>query len=148
MTDPGSPSRPLRSFVAVFVGFVAVVVLSLGTDQVLHVLQVYPPWGQPMHDPVLNLLALAYRCVYAVLGSFIAARLAPRAPMRHALVLGVIGLVLSVIGAVAALSMADLGPAWYPIALVLTTLPCAWLGGDLHRRMAERRAAHGMEVTR
>jgi hypothetical protein len=148
MTDTGSPSRPLRSFVAVFVGFVAVVVLSLGTDQVLHVLQVYPPWGQPMHDPGLNLLALAYRCVYAVLGSFIAAGLAPRAPMRHALVLGGIGLVLSVIGAIAALGMADLGPAWYPIALVLSALPCAWLGGDLYRRMTERRAAHGMGVTR
>jgi hypothetical protein len=25
------------------------------------------------------------------------------------------------------------GPAWYPIALVLTTMPCAWLGGALHR---------------
>ncbi len=146
MTDIGSPPRrPLRSVAAVLAGFLAVVVLSLGTDQVLHVLQVYPPWGQPMHDPGLNLLALAYRCVYAVLGSLIAARLAPRAPMRHALVLGVIGLVLSVIGAVAAITMADLGPAWYPIALVLTALPCAWLGGDLHRRMAGRRLAQGKE---
>ena len=149
MTDTSSPPRRLgRSVAAVLAGFIAVVVLSLGTDQVLHVLQVYPPWGQPMHDPGLNLLALAYRCVYAVLGSFIAARLAPRAPMRHALVLGGIGLVLSVLGAIAALSMADLGPAWYPIALVLTALPCAWLGGDLHRRMAARRAAHATGVTR
>ena len=32
--------------------------LSLGTDQALHVLRVYPPWGQPMHPPWLNLLAL------------------------------------------------------------------------------------------
>jgi hypothetical protein len=27
----------------------------------------------------------------------------------------------------------DVGPAWYPIALGLTTLPCAWLGGALYR---------------
>lgn len=27
----------------------------------------------------------------------------------------------------------DVGPAWYPIALVLTAVPCAWLGGALHR---------------
>ena len=45
-----------------------VVALSLGTDQVLHVLGVYPPWNVPMRDPGLNLLALAYRSVYAVLG--------------------------------------------------------------------------------
>jgi hypothetical protein len=125
-----------RSTVAVLVGFVAVVVLSLGTDQVLHVLEVYPPWGQPMNDPELNLLALAYRCVYAVLGSYIAARLAPRNPMRHALILGAIGFVLSSLGAVAAIG-ADLGPMWYPVALVITALPCAWAGGALARRRAQ-----------
>jgi len=35
-----------RSIGAVAAGFVAVFVLSLGTDQVLHVLKVYPPWGE------------------------------------------------------------------------------------------------------
>jgi hypothetical protein len=70
MTPTSShPRRLLQSTAAVFAGFFAVVVLSLVTDQVLHVLEVYPPWGQPMHDPVLNVLALAYRCVYAVVGS-------------------------------------------------------------------------------
>ena len=53
------PRRLWRSTAAVLLGFVAVVVLSLGTDQVLHALKVYPPWGQPLYDPRLNLLALA-----------------------------------------------------------------------------------------
>jgi hypothetical protein len=86
-----------------------------------------------MYDPGLNLLALAYRIVYAVLGSYIAARFAPRNPMRHALALGIVGLVVSLAGAIGTITMADLGPNWYPIALVLTALPCAWLGGALHR---------------
>ncbi len=30
-----------------------------------------------------------------------------------------------------------LGPAWYPIALVLTAVPCAWAGGDIHRRLSK-----------
>jgi hypothetical protein len=137
-TTSTHPRRLWRSTAAVFLGFVAVVVLSLGTDQVLHVLQVYPPWGQPMYDPGLNLLALSYRIVYSVVGSYIAARLAPRNPMRHAVALGVVGLVPSMAGVIATIPM-DLGPAWYPIALVLTALPCAWLGGALHRRWhAER----------
>jgi hypothetical protein len=58
--------------------------------------------------------------------------------MRHALVLGAVGLALSLAGAIVTIPM-DLGPSWYPIALVLTALPCAWLGGVLHRmRQVER----------
>ncbi len=137
-TASPAPRRLLRSTGAVLLGFVTVVVLSLGTDQVLHVLQVYPPWGQPMHDPLLNLLALAYRCVYGVVGSYLTARVAPHSPMRHALVGGMIGLVLSAAGAIATIPM-NLGPAWYPLALALSALPTAWLGGILNRRrQAER----------
>lgn len=139
IAETSAPPRRLgRSIAAVLLGFLAVVVLSLATDQLLHMLKVYPPWGEPMHEPGLNLLALAYRIVYAVIGSYIAARLAPHSPMRHALALGLMGFVLSLAGAIATIPM-DLGPAWYPIALVLTALPCAWLGGVLYRaRVAER----------
>ena len=133
-TSTTAPRNRWASARALFFGFLAVVVLSLGTDQVLHVLHVYPPWGQPMFDPGLNLLALAYRCVYAVLGSWIAARLAPSSPMRHAMALGYLGFVLSTAGAIAASTALNLGPLWYPIALVVTTLPCAWLGGVLFAR--------------
>ncbi len=132
------PHRLLRSAAAVFLGFITVVVLSLGTDQVLHLLQVYPPWGQTMYDPGLNLLALSYRIVYTVLGSYITASLAPHSPMRHVWVLGIIGFAGGTAGAIATIPM-HLGPAWYPIALALTALPCAWLGGVLHRvNQAER----------
>jgi hypothetical protein len=127
------PRRLGRSIAAILAGLVVIFVLSLGTDQILHVLGVYPPWGQPMYEPGLNLLALAYRCVYAVLGCYLAARLAPHAPMQHALALGFVGVVLSSLGAYVAITKADLGPTWYPIALVMSSLPCAWLGGVLHR---------------
>ena len=132
------PRNLWRSTGAVLIGFVAVVILSLGTDQVLHWLGVYPPWGQPMYDAGLNLLALSYRLVYSVIGSYLAARFAPHSPMAHAVALGVVGLVPSTAGAIMAIPM-DLGPAWYPIALVIFALPCAWLGGALYRvRHGER----------
>jgi hypothetical protein len=115
---------------AVVAGVLVIFALSLGTDQILHMLQVYPPWGQPMYDTGLNALALAYRLVFAVLGGYVTARLAPHSPMRHALVLGVVGVVLSLLGAIAAMSK-DLGPDWYPWSLVVTSIPCAWLGGVL-----------------
>lgn len=123
-----------RSTAAVILGFVAVVVLSLGTDEALHLLKVYPPWGRPMFEPGLNLLALSYRIIYSVMGSYIAARFAPRNPMRHAMILGIIGLAFSAAGAIVAITHPNLGPAWYPIALVVTALPSAWLGGVLYQK--------------
>jgi predicted acyltransferase len=122
----------LRGAGAVLAGFVTVFVLSIGTDQVLHVLKVYPPWGQPMSNP-LFLLATAYRIVYTVLGGYITARLAPHAPMRHVLVLGIVGLVFGAVGIVVAITHPELGPLWYPVVIALTALPCAWIGGLLHR---------------
>ena len=31
----------------------------------------------------------------------------------------------------AAITQADLGPNWYPIALAVTAYPCTWLGGRM-----------------
>jgi hypothetical protein len=129
-----APPRNLpRSFAAVFAGIVTVVVLSLATDQVLHELDVYPPWGEPMRDAAPNLLALTYRSVYNVVGGYVTARLAPRSAMRHVVALGIVGLVLGLLGAIATIPM-NIGPAWYPIGLVITALPGCWLGGVLYRR--------------
>jgi hypothetical protein len=129
--EPARRPRRLRSTAAIFSGFVAVVVLSLGTDQIMHLLGVYPPWDKPMHDTGLLVLALSYRMIYTAIGGFIAAWLAPEAPMRHAVILGLIGLVPGGAGVIAGAAM-DLGPLWYPIALALTGLPCCCLGGVLH----------------
>ncbi len=134
VSDPSIPPRRLgRSVAAVLLGFFAVAALSLGTDQVFHVLGVYPPWGQPMWEAGDNLLAFAYRSVYAVVGGYIAARLAPRNPMRHVLALGILGFLGALAGAIATIPM-ELGPDWYPVALVVTAFPLIWLGGVLYRQ--------------
>ena len=135
---PRPPRRLARSALAIVAGFLAVVVLSIGTDQVLHMLKVYPPWDQPMHEPGLNLLALSYRIIYTIFGAYLTARLAPHSPMRHAWVLGFIGLLFGTLGAIAAIPM-NLGPSWYPIAIVLTALPCAWLGGKWFLKQSSAR---------
>jgi len=132
--ESNKPRRLGRSVVAMVAAFVANVVLSLATDQLFHTLGVYPPWGQPMHDPGLNALALSYRIVYGVIGGVIVAHLAPRAPMRHAVILGIIGTAVAALGAVVAIAK-DLGPAWFPIALVAQSLPTAWLGATWDERL-------------
>jgi hypothetical protein len=135
------PRNLWRSTAAILLGFISVAALSLGTDQVLHVLHVYPPWNEPMWDPGLNLLALAYRCVYTVLGGYLTARLAPRNPMRHVWILAAIGFVVGLAGSIVAIRVADLGPIWYPIALVITSVPCCWWGGILYRPKNDRTLA-------
>jgi len=46
--------------------------------------------------------------------------------------LGVVGVVISIIGAVATIGRGpEFGPTWYPLALVIVAMPCAWVGGRL-----------------
>jgi hypothetical protein len=138
MNETHRPRRIGRSIGAVVAGFVAVVILSLGTDLMLHAAGIFPALGQPMSD-ALFLLATVYRTVYGIAGSYITARLAPDRPMQHALAGGVVGLALSVVGAVVTWNKGPaFGPHWYPLALIVTAMPCAWAGGRL--RMMQLRA--------
>jgi Na+/citrate or Na+/malate symporter len=130
MSELGS-KRVGRSVWAVVAGIVVGVVLSLGTDMVLHAVGVYPPWGQPVGSGPLA-LATAYRAVFGVVAAYVTARLAPYRPMAHALAGGFLGLIVSAIGAIATWNKGPaFGPHWYPVALIVIALPCAWLGGRL-----------------
>jgi peptidoglycan/LPS O-acetylase OafA/YrhL len=115
-------------------GFVATAVLSLATDVVMHASGVFPGWGQPMSDG-LFVLATAYRLAFTVLGGFVIARLAPRKPMTHVLVLGTLGMAAASAGAIATWNQGpEFGPKWYPILLVVTALPCMWVGSVIAGR--------------
>lgn len=114
---------------AVAAGVLFIVVVTTLVDLLLHVLHVYPANGK-LTD-ALALLATSYRIVISVAGAYLTARLAPNRPMRHALILGWVGVVLGLIGLIATWNM-ELGPRWYPIALVVLALPQCWLGGKLH----------------
>ena len=106
----------MESIGAVLARILVGAVLSLGTDVVLHVARVFPPWNQPASNALL-LLATAYRTVYSIAGGYATARLAPNRPMVHALVLGALGLVVCILGAVATWNKgATFGPHWYPVA--------------------------------
>jgi len=123
----------VKSVVAIVAAILAVFILSLGTDQILHLLQVYPPWGRRMSDPLFG-LATAYRLVFNVAGGYIAARLAPANPMKHVWVLAWIGLALSALGVAGSLAHPEIGPMWYPVILFLSAVPCTWLGGKIATR--------------
>lgn len=128
----------LSSVGALLAGTLVAVVPAVATDSVLSVIGLFPKLGEERLADHLLALATAYRLVFSVMGSYVAAWLAPDHPMRHALVLGIVGTVVSVTGAAATW---DAGPAfepkWYPLALVAIALPSAWGGGrlcELHKR--------------
>jgi hypothetical protein len=85
--------------------------------------------GVPLTD-TQSMVATAYRVVIGVAGAWITAWLAPSDPMRHALILGVVGTALALLGVIISWN-AGLGPRWYPIALVVFALPQCWLGGRI-----------------
>ena len=118
----------LKSIGAVVAGFVTVVILSLLTDTILEQLGVFPPIGTGLFVTWMLVLAFVYRSIYAVVGGYVTASLAPDRPMRHVTILGVIGIIGGTLGVIAGW---DLSAHWYPIALAVTAFPLTWWGGKL-----------------
>ena len=125
----------LKSIGAVLAGFVFIVITHNVTDFILESLGIFTPPTQRFDTTWMVVTALVYRIVFSIAGCYITAWLAPSRPMLHAFILGGIGLVLSTIAAIMLIPM-DLGPAWYPIALAVISLPCGWVGGKLYERRA------------
>ena len=118
-----------QSIWAVVAGVLAIIIVTTLVDIVLHVVQVYPAMNVPLTD-ALALLASSYRLVISIAGAYLTARLAPDRPMRHAMMLGYVGVGLGLVG-LAATWNAGLGPRWYPVSLVVLAIPQCWAGGKL-----------------
>lgn len=135
-----------KSIGAVVAGLLAVIVVTTAVDIVLHVARVFPPLGTPIDDR-MSLIAVSYRIAISVAAAYLTARLAPVRPMRHAVILGIIGTLLGALGVVATWGK-GLGPAWYPIALAVLALPQCWLGGNLYELRSVRLGDEGRGTAR
>ena len=129
----------LKSIGAVLAGLIFIFISHIGMDFILEWLGVFTPPTERFDATWMLVTAIGYRTALSIVGCFITGILAPSRPMLHALVLGIIGVFLSTFGAVVAIKM-DLSPAWYPIALAVLSLPCAWLGGMLAERRLHKHA--------
>ena len=126
-----------KSIWAVFAGVLAIILVTTIVDVVLHAVRVFPAMDQPLSN-ALALLATSYRVVISVGGAWLTARLAPEKPMKHAMILGLVGTVLGLAGVVATWNL-GLGPRWYPISLAVLAIPQCWLGGKLYEMQAGKR---------
>jgi len=123
-----------KSVGAVVAGIAAGVVLQLGADALLRAVGLFPPLGERMSDLMFGLATL-HRAVSGVFAAWLTARLAPWRPMKHALILGLLGGAVALLGAVMTWDAGpEFGPHWYPVLLVILALPQSWLGGWLFTR--------------
>lgn len=120
----------LKSIGAVAAGVVILSMLAAVTDTLLQWAQVLPVTGEKKFETVHSLLALGYHLLYVVIASYLVARLAPNRPVAHALAFGAVGAVMSILGTIAIVT-GDLAPTWYGGALIVLSLPTAWVGGKL-----------------
>ena len=80
--------------------------------------------------------------MYGVRGCWVTARRAPDRPMAHAMILGAIGVLVSLAGLIVAQKQRpELGPLCDSIAIVAISLPCAWLGGRIRLGQLRHAAA-------
>jgi hypothetical protein len=126
----------LRSIGAIVLGFLLIGTLAMGTERaIIQTLPEYFDTNGRTDDVALLLATLAYVFLFATLGCWVTARLAPARPMRHALILGALGLAFNVAGSIA---MWHTAPVWYHVVGLGLTLPAAWLGGWIRERQVGR----------
>jgi len=119
----------LKSIGAILAGMIAGAVLSIGTDFILEKIGLFPSPKPGLFLWWMLLIALIYRGIFTIISGFITAALAPKNPIRHAIILGIIGVVVTMLGSIANW---DKSAAWYPIVLILITFPCTWMGGKAY----------------
>jgi hypothetical protein len=120
-----------RLILSILSGFIFTAVLSTAVDHIFHVTEIYPPYGAPMRDHGLLLLAFTYRAIFSISGAYITAAIAREQAMKAVLIMGVIGSLLWLAGAIA---MWEFAYPWYNILGVITGVPFSILGAKLYQR--------------
>jgi uncharacterized membrane protein len=125
-----------KSIGAVLAGFIFIVVTHSAIDAILEGAGILPK-GHLNVGAGLILFVLLYRAIFSFAGCYLTAKLAPGNPMKHSIILGGIGTVLSAVGAIVTANM-DIAPTWYGWSLVVIALPLAWLAGKVHEERKAR----------
>jgi hypothetical protein len=121
----------VRLILSILAGFLFAGILSAAVDHVFHVTGIYPPYGEPMLDHGLLAVAFAYRAVISIGAAYLTATLAKERAMKAAIIMGSIGSVLWLIGAVV---MWEFAYPWYNILGVITGIPFSIIGAKLYLR--------------
>lgn len=119
----------IKSIGAILAGFALGAILSVGTDFIFDKLGVMSMENFKQTSIGVICIVIIYRFAYNVAGCYLTAKLAPNNPMKHCIIIGILGTIFSLLGS---LAMWDKAIPFYNIAIILISLPSAWLGGKLY----------------
>lgn len=131
--------KPLKSFLAVLAGLIFIFLTHTTTDTILQKLGFLPKDNLFVSNSLI-LIVVLYRAVLSFIGCYLTAYLAPQNPLKHSLILGTIGALFSILGAIAN-AMLNLGPAWYVWTLVVISIPISYLAGKAFLRFNQRNSS-------
>lgn len=118
-----------KSIGAIVAGFAFGAILSIGADFLFGKLGIMSMENFKQTSFAIICVVIIYRFAFNVAGCYLTAKLAPQNPMKHCIIIGIIGTLLSILGTYA---MWEKAIPFYNIAIILISLPSAWLGGILY----------------
>lgn len=126
----------LRSIIAIVCGSMVIAALSLSADAVLMGVspESFSASGRSENSSLL-MLTLVYSAIFSVLGGYVAAWVAKRQELKHALALGLWQLVLSTLSAI---QFSETAPLWWHAIFLLLIVPAIWCGGYLRLLQTRR----------
>ena len=122
----------MRSVLAVLTGFAAMVGIVIVATVLAAGMLAEPSRAGPATATTAWLAVnIAYSLAAAMLGGWLAARLAPRAPFAHASALGALALAMALPAVFRGASPGQ--PVWYPWVMTAIALAGILAGGAVHR---------------
>jgi xanthine/uracil/vitamin C permease (AzgA family) len=120
---------PVDLVVSVIAGIATAMILSIGTHEILYLLDIFPQINEPMHETNLVTIELIYHSIYAIIGAVVTARLAKDKAKRAAFILGTKEAIMWLLGT---LLLWNHNPPWYNFTKALLGIPLAMFGGYLY----------------
>ena len=119
-----------KSIGVILLTFISITLLSIATDFLLESIGILPDPKKGLFDTWAIILVLAYRGIYTIFAGFIIAKLAPSKAILHAIILGAVGIIITIL-ATNDPSFADKAPLWFGYTMAVITIPCLWLGVNI-----------------
>ena len=127
-----------KRILAVLAGFLLIAILGAITDTMLQYFGVLPIPTEQRFENWHSALALTYHLLYAFLGGYVTARLAPDRHILSAAILGGIGVIMSIMAQVAIVTQ-NLAPLWYAYVLMALAIPVTCSGGIVYLKVHHKR---------
>ncbi len=127
-----------KSIGVIILAFIVNALLSMLTDFLLEAIGVLPNPEKGLFETRAILFVLFYRAVYTVLTGFIVSRLAPDRPTLHAIILGAIGIIITLL-AISNPEIAQKSKLWFGYALAAITIPCLLVGVKIQQNWNKNR---------